>query len=145
MIISLLVNSEVSILQQNLMINPEQQEMTTLRIQNYAYFIFWHYQWYNESIKAHTNLYLNYLVQTNMIYVFHFEYIYLYQLHLSLIQYILSSLHIALPSNSTALYKPKYVTAHENINLISFKRDIKNVTKEKDKVLTLSFLRYNLR
>lgn len=80
-----------------------------------------------------------------MIYVFHFEYTYLYHLHLSLIQYILSSLHTALPSNSTPLYKPKYVTAHKNINLISFKRDIKNVTKEKDKVLTLSFLRYNLR
>lgn len=57
----LLLNSEVSILQQNLMTNPE-QEMTTLRIQNYGHFIFLHYQWHNVSIKTHTNLYLNYLI-----------------------------------------------------------------------------------
>lgn len=113
------------------MTNPEQQEITTLRIQNYGHFIFLHYQWHNVSIKTHVNLYLNYLIKTNMIYVFHFEYIYFYQLHLGLIQYILSSLHIALPSNSTALYKPKYVTAHKNINLISFKRDIKNMWQKR--------------
>lgn len=37
-----------------------------------------------------------------------------------MIQHILSSSHIALPFNSTAQYKPKYVTAHKKINLICF-------------------------
>lgn len=83
MIIILLVNSEVSILQQSLMTNPEQQDyLENTKLWPFhiptLHFISLH----NVSIKTHANLYLNYLIQTNinMSYVFHFEYIYLYQL-----------------------------------------------------------------
>lgn len=64
-------------------------------------------------MKTHANLYVVYLIQTNITYRLNFAYIYLYQLHLSMIQHILPSSHIALPSNSTAQYKPKHVTAHK--------------------------------